>query len=104
MRLAAEETHDSLQHSNKRKQKKTTLSGFLLGFPLSELLNAGQCISAVCQTHQSPLEQKKQTLSDSLQAFLLLQIRATICHALGRALLQLLCDVDYMQAKLALGL
>ena len=50
VRLAAEETHDSLQHQQKMKQKKTTLSGVLLGFPLSGLPIAAMHLCCVPDT------------------------------------------------------
>ena len=50
VRLAAKETHGSLQHSKKRRTKKTTLFRVLIGFPLSGLLNAGMHLYRVPDT------------------------------------------------------
>jgi len=58
VRVVAKETHDSLQHSKNRSTNKTTLSGVLFGFPLSELLNAAMHLCCVADTPVTLLNQQ----------------------------------------------
>ena len=55
---AAKETHGCLQHSENRKKQRNTLPGFLLGFPLSELLIAAMHLCCVPDTPTTTNNQK----------------------------------------------
>jgi len=90
VRLAAKETHDSLQHFIQRETSKTTLSEVLCSFPLCGLLNAAMHFCCVPDTPATgiPLNQQEMHMfSCKLQPCLLLQIkdRALISCALCNA-------------------
>lgn len=109
VRLAAKETHDSLQHFIQRETSKTTLSEVLCSFPLCGLLNAAMHFCCVPDTPATgiPLNQQEMHMfSCKLQPCLLLQIKdralisCALCNAVSIAQCRHNCHLECKRVSL----